>query len=157
MTAKRARNLAFSAIVLIAAAIWIFPPYWALTTSLRSENRIISDAGVLIDELNFSAYIDVLSTSKLPLWYLNSVGTSVIITVIVLLTGIAMVSKLPYTHVMNRYLRGKANVNTIALYVIVALLLLIYPQWTLAIGFVCYAISAPAWQISKRLKLSQRA
>ena len=87
MTAKRARNLAFSAIVLIAAAIWIFPLYWALTTSLRSENRIISDAGVLIDELNFSAYIDVLSTSKLPLWYLNSVGTSVIITVIVLLTG----------------------------------------------------------------------
>ena len=36
MTAKRARNLAFSAIVLIAAAIWIFPLYWALTTSLRS-------------------------------------------------------------------------------------------------------------------------
>ena len=76
MTAKHARDLAFTGIVLIAAAIWIFPLYWALTTSLRSENRIISDAGVLIDELNFSAYIEVLSTSKLPLWYLNSVGTS---------------------------------------------------------------------------------
>lgn len=87
MTAKHARDLAFTGIVLIAAAIWIFPLYWALTTSLRSENRIISDAGVLIDELNFSAYIEVLSTSKLPLWYLNSVGTSVIITAIVLLIG----------------------------------------------------------------------
>jgi CDP-diacylglycerol--serine O-phosphatidyltransferase len=85
-----------------------------------------------------------------PLWLVETTRYAMI--VIVLLTGIAMVSKLPYTHVMNRYLRGKANVNTIALYVIVALLLLIYPQWTIAIGFVCYAISAPAWQISKRLK-----
>ncbi|EAR51058.1 hypothetical protein OG2516_04149 [Oceanicola granulosus HTCC2516] len=87
MTAKRARNIAFTALVLIAAAIWIFPLYWALTTSLRSENRIVSDAGILMDELNFSAYIDVLSTSKLPLWYLNSVGTSLIITFLILLTG----------------------------------------------------------------------
>lgn len=87
MTAKQGRNITFAALVLIAAAIWIFPLYWALTTSLRSESRIVSDAGVWIDELNFSAYIEVLSTSKLPMWYLNSVGTSVIITVIVLLTG----------------------------------------------------------------------
>lgn len=87
MTARTARNLAFGAIVLIAAIIWIFPLYWALTTSLRSEGRIISDAGVLIDELNFSAYIDVLATSRLLLWYVNSVGTSLIITVIVLIIG----------------------------------------------------------------------
>ncbi|WP_417280401.1 carbohydrate ABC transporter permease [Celeribacter sp.] len=88
MTAKRARNIAFTAIVLIAALIWIFPLYWALTTSLRSENRIVSEgAGLLIDELNFSAYISVLSNSKLPIWYLNSVGTSLITTVIVLVTG----------------------------------------------------------------------
>ncbi|MBV6636512.1 MAG: carbohydrate ABC transporter permease [Mameliella sp.] len=87
MTVKRARDLTFSGIVLIAAAIWIFPLYWALTTSLRSENRIVSDAGVIIDELNFSAYLSVLSNSKLPMWYFNSVGTSLIITVIVLVTG----------------------------------------------------------------------
>lgn len=87
MTMKQARNIAFTGIVLIAAGIWIFPLYWALTTSLRSENRIVSDAGVLIDELNFSAYAEILSNSKLPLWYLNSVGTSLVITLIVLVTG----------------------------------------------------------------------
>ena len=70
---------------------------------------------------------------------------------VVLLTALAMVSKLPYTHVMNRYLRGKANVGTIATYVIVALLLLIYPQWTLAIAFTGYAISAPSWWAWKRI------
>ncbi|GGC22353.1 sugar ABC transporter permease [Marivita lacus] len=87
MTARRARNFAFSGIVLIAAMIWIFPLYWSLTTSLRSENRIVSNAGVLIDELNFASYIEVLSTSKLPIWYLNSVATSSITTAIVLVTG----------------------------------------------------------------------
>ncbi|RYH04961.1 carbohydrate ABC transporter permease, partial [Tropicimonas sp. IMCC6043] len=56
-------------------------------TSLRSEERVVTDAGVLIDELNFKAYIEVLSNSKLPLWYINSVGTSVIITFVVLLFG----------------------------------------------------------------------
>jgi multiple sugar transport system permease protein len=88
MTSKRARNLAFTLIVLIAAAIWIFPLYWALTTSLRSESRIVSDgAGVLLDEVNFTAYSQVLATSKLVRWYVNSVGTSVTITLIVLLFG----------------------------------------------------------------------
>jgi CDP-diacylglycerol--serine O-phosphatidyltransferase len=70
---------------------------------------------------------------------------------IVLLTALAMASKLPYTHIMNRYLRGKANVNTIALYVIIALLLLIYPQWTLAVGFTGYALTAPSWWLYKRV------
>ncbi|MBK4216711.1 carbohydrate ABC transporter permease [Paracoccus caeni] len=88
MTAKRARNLAFAALVLIAAMIWIFPLYWALTTSLRTEGRIVSDsAGVLLDEINLAAYREVLSTSKLARWYANSIGTSLTITGIVLLFG----------------------------------------------------------------------
>lgn len=87
MTAKQWRNTSLTALILIAATIWIFPLYWALTTSLRSELRVVSDAGVWMDELNFTAYANVLSTSKLPLWYLNSVGTSLIITALVLLFG----------------------------------------------------------------------
>lgn len=71
---------------------------------------------------------------------------------VTLLTALAMVSKLPYTHFMNRYLRDRAKVGTIAMYVIVALAILIAPQWTLAIGFTCYALSAPAWQVWKRLQ-----
>lgn len=78
-------------------------------------------------------------------------GTRYAMIGVVLLTALAMVSKLPYTHIMNRYLRGRANVGTIALYVIVALLLLIYPQWTLAIAFTSYAMTAPSWWVWKRL------
>ncbi|MEM9021787.1 MAG: CDP-alcohol phosphatidyltransferase family protein [Planctomycetota bacterium] len=69
---------------------------------------------------------------------------------VMLLTGLAMVSKLPYSHVMNRYLRDRAGVGTIAMYVVVGLLLLIYPQVSLAAGFTLYALSAPVgWCLRK--------
>lgn len=70
---------------------------------------------------------------------------------IVLMTALAMVSKLPYPHIMNRYLRGKANIGTVAIYVIVALLLLIVPQWTLAVAFTGYALTAPTEWLYKRV------
>jgi len=74
---------------------------------------------------------------------------------VTLLTALAMVSKLPYTHVMNRYLRDRAKFGTVAMYVIVALLLLIAPQWTLAFGFVAYALSSPAWWVYKRITVKR--
>jgi len=82
---------------------------------------------------------------------LTAVTSILTVFTIPLLTALAMVSRLPYTHVMNRYLRDNAKVGTIAMYVIVALLLLIVPQWTLALGFVAYALSAPAWWVYKRV------
>ncbi len=69
---------------------------------------------------------------------------------VMLLTALAMVSKFPYTHVMNRYLRDRAKIGTVAMYVIVVLLLLIVPQWTLAFAFVAYALSAPSWWLWKQ-------
>lgn len=85
---RKLEDLALTLITLIAAAIWIFPLYWAFVTSLRSEDRVVSDqAGLLLDEFNFSAYYDAIFNSSLTSWYLNSIGTSVIITAVVLLTG----------------------------------------------------------------------
>lgn len=72
---------------------------------------------------------------------------------VLLLTALAMVSKLPYTHVMNRYIRDRAKVGTVAAYAIVGLLLMIAPQWSLAGGFTAYALSAPAgwvWRKARR-------
>ena len=71
---------------------------------------------------------------------------------VMLLTALAMVSKLPYSHVMNRYLRDRAGVSTIAMYVIVGLLLLIYPQISLAVGFTVYAVSAPLGWVVKKVR-----
>lgn len=80
-------------------------------------------------------------------------GARVAMLVVLLLVALAMVSKLPYIHVMNRYIRDRARFGTVAMYIIVGLLLLIVPRWSLAGGFVAYALSAPAgwaWRIAKR-------
>ncbi|MDT1062467.1 carbohydrate ABC transporter permease [Paracoccus sp. CPCC 101403] len=85
---RRFENLALTAFTLVAGAIWIFPLYWAFVTSIRTENRVVSEhAGLLPDEFNLSAYYDALFNSSLLKWYVNSIGTSLIITAVVLVVG----------------------------------------------------------------------
>lgn len=72
----------------LAAAIWIFPLYWAFITSVRSEERVVSDAaGVMPDEFNLGAYVDILWNTNIINWYINSIGTAVIITATVIVSG----------------------------------------------------------------------
>jgi multiple sugar transport system permease protein len=71
-----------------AAALWIFPLYWAFITSIRTEERVVSrGAGILPDEFNLSAYADILWNSNIISWYINSIATSLIITVTVIVSG----------------------------------------------------------------------
>ncbi|SFA72613.1 carbohydrate ABC transporter membrane protein 2, CUT1 family (TC 3.A.1.1.-) [Rhizobium sp. NFR07] len=72
----------------LAAALWIFPLYWAFITSIRSEEKVVSsEAGVLPDEFNLTAYADILWNSNIINWYINSIGTAVIITFTVIVSG----------------------------------------------------------------------
>ncbi|MCC7145522.1 MAG: CDP-diacylglycerol--serine O-phosphatidyltransferase [Phycisphaeraceae bacterium] len=76
-----------------------------------------------------------------PLWVLKT--SAVGILAVMILVAWAMVSRLPYVHVPNRYLRGKAPFGYFVMAVVVILLLLIAPQWSIAMGFTAYALSAP--------------
>ncbi|MBT9382252.1 carbohydrate ABC transporter permease [Pseudooceanicola sp. CBS1P-1] len=88
MTRRRLENIALAGITLTAGAIWIFPLYWAFVTSIRSDARVVSDgAGLIPDEFNPTSYVDALFNTSLIDWYINSIGTSLIITVVVLVTG----------------------------------------------------------------------
>jgi CDP-diacylglycerol---serine O-phosphatidyltransferase len=75
---------------------------------------------------------------------------------IMLLTAFAMISRMPYVHVINRYLRGRAPFGYVAMGVVVLLLLSVAPQWSIAIAFVSYALSAPITRLL-RLRGSRRA
>lgn len=87
-TARRVENSVLTLITIVGAAFWVFPLYWAFVTSIRSEDRVVSDeAGLLPDELNLASYIDVLFNTKLLNWYMNSIVTSVIITAVVIVSG----------------------------------------------------------------------
>ena len=85
---RKIENGVLTAVTLAAAAIWFFPLYWAGATSLRSENRVVSDeAGLLADEFNPASYIDAFLNTKLVSWYVNSIATSLIITLVVIVSG----------------------------------------------------------------------
>ena len=84
MNTRRVENGVVTAFTVIVALLWIFPLYWALVTSLRSEDRVVSRPGLLPDEFNFSSYADALFNTQLLTWYVNSVGTAVIVTVVVI-------------------------------------------------------------------------
>ncbi|RMC31591.1 carbohydrate ABC transporter permease [Paracoccus alkanivorans] len=85
---RRVENIALTCITLLAGIIWIFPLYWAFVTSIRSEDRVVSEAaGLFPDEFNISSYVDALFNTSLIDWYINSIGTSLIITLVVLVTG----------------------------------------------------------------------
>lgn len=85
---RRIEDAALTGATLLAAAVWFFPLYWAFVTSIRSEDRVVSpEAGLLPDELNLSSYVDAVLNTRLLTWYLNSIGTSVILTVVVIVSG----------------------------------------------------------------------
>jgi multiple sugar transport system permease protein len=85
---RRIEKNVLTGLTLFAGMVWIFPLYWAFVTSIRTESRVVSpESGVLPDEFNISAYRDAIFNTQLTNWYINSIGTSAIITVVVLLTG----------------------------------------------------------------------
>ncbi len=75
-----------TAFTLVMAALWMFPLYWAVVTSLKRENDVLANPPSWLPiPLTFNAYRAVLTESGLLRWYWNSVVTGVIITFVVVL------------------------------------------------------------------------
>lgn len=68
-------------------------------------------------------------------------SAAVAMVCIALLMALAMVSKLRYPHVLNKWIRRRADLRTLVIIVILAGLLMIHPQGSLAAVMVVYAIS----------------
>ncbi|HLP69486.1 MAG TPA: carbohydrate ABC transporter permease [Rhizobium sp.] len=81
---RRLENLVLTVFTFSAALVWIFPLYWSFVTSIRSEENVVGNASLLPDEFRLSAYVDAIFNTKLMVWYFNSVGTAMIVTVTVL-------------------------------------------------------------------------
>ncbi len=65
------------------AAIWFFPVYWALATSFKTDDEAVRKGVNLLPEaLHLDGYAFVIQNSDLPIWYVNSIITSVAVTVI---------------------------------------------------------------------------
>ena len=76
---------------------------------------------------------------------------------IMLLAAFAMVSRLRYVHVLNRYFRNRARFGAVTRIVVILLLLMIDVQAAMAAAFVLYALSAPSrwlWQKLARRRVA---
>ena len=84
---KRRFNLGavlLTGLTVIAAAIWFFPLYWALITSIRTDDEAVRAGFDLIPDVpTLGGYIYVILNSNIMRWYLNSTLTSVSITFLV--------------------------------------------------------------------------
>ncbi len=85
---RRIENAVLSVLTLAAALVWIFPLYWTLVTSIRSDENVAGNTSLLPDEFRLQAYVDAILNTRLLTWYFNSVGTAVIVTVLVLFISV---------------------------------------------------------------------
>jgi CDP-diacylglycerol--serine O-phosphatidyltransferase len=76
-------------------------------------------------------------------WVLARICTYAL-PLVVLATGLLMVSDIRYPHIVNRYLRGRRSLARLLFVLILLLLLVVWHQYTLGIGMLAYAFYGPA-------------
>jgi multiple sugar transport system permease protein len=70
----------------ISAVIWFFPVFWAMSTSLKTDDEAVRPGLNLLPEApSLDRYFYVIQNSNIGIWYVNSTITSVAITVLVLM------------------------------------------------------------------------
>ena len=69
-------------LTVLAAAIWFMPIYWAIVTSLRSDEDTVREFTLWPSDPTISGYIFGITNSNLPIWYLNSTIVSVSVTIV---------------------------------------------------------------------------
>lgn len=77
-------------------------------------------------------------------------ASALVMVGVMLLAALAMVGRLRYVHIVNRYIRGRARFGKFAWVVMALLLLTIAPQASAAAVFVVYSLSAPVWWLLSR-------
>ncbi|MEZ4630598.1 MAG: carbohydrate ABC transporter permease [Deinococcales bacterium] len=79
-------SLVGTVFTLIMAGIWIFPIYWAVVTSLKNEEDVLTTPPEWLPRpLSFQAYSFVILKSPILRWYLNSAIVSLGTTFLVIL------------------------------------------------------------------------
>ena len=83
-------GLLISGFTFVFAIIWAFPMYWAMVTTFKPESDVVR-AGLRLwpEHFTLDAYWQVLTHTKIVLWYANSLFTSIAVTVIVIVMSAA--------------------------------------------------------------------
>jgi len=80
-------SILLTILTVICAAVWFFPLYWAVATSLKHEEEVVGPLQLVPLHPTLAGYQYVLTHSNILIWYLNSTITSLAITVLVITIG----------------------------------------------------------------------
>jgi multiple sugar transport system permease protein len=79
-------GLIITLVTVVGAIIWAFPLYWGLVTTFKHEYEIVRPGFQPWPEhFTFENYVHVLLQTKIGYWYINSLITSVAVTVLVVM------------------------------------------------------------------------
>jgi len=78
-----------------------------------------------------------------------------LLPLVVLVTGLLMISTIRYPHVINRWLRGKRSLPLLIVGVIVVLLVFVAHRYVLGVGCLAYALYGPFMLAYLRLRRQQ--
>jgi len=67
-------------LTIISAFLWFFPVYWAIATSVRTDDETVKEFSLLPSNPTLVNYIFDIQNSKLAIWYLNSTIVAVSVT-----------------------------------------------------------------------------
>ena len=83
---QRIPNILLSLLTAIFAVSWIFPVYWAVATSIKHEVDVTSENTEIVPtSMTLIEYARVFKESNILTWYINSLGTSILITLLVII------------------------------------------------------------------------
>lgn len=83
---QRIPNILLSLLTAIFAITWIFPVYWAVATSIKHEVDVTSEnIEIFPTSMTLVEYVRVFKESNILTWYINSLGTSILITLLVII------------------------------------------------------------------------
>jgi multiple sugar transport system permease protein len=83
-------GLVITILTVLAAIFWAFPIYWALVTSFKPEQDVVRPGIELWPKrFTFEAYTFTLFQTKIGLWYMNSIITSLAVTFLVIVMSAA--------------------------------------------------------------------
>ncbi len=83
-------GLIITVVTFLGAILWAFPIYWTLVTTFKPEQDIVRPGvDFFPDRFTLEAYTHVLFNTKIGLWYVNSLVTSAMVTVLVIMMSAA--------------------------------------------------------------------
>lgn len=142
---------------LFARVIWAIAAIYVACTALRlARFNVESGSNLLADHLMFRGLpspgaagcvssLILLHQHYVPAtdfpWAARVTGLGM--AFILLLCALGMVSRLPYAHVVNMYMRGHRNFGYVVRLAIILAFAAFLPTLALAISFTAYALSAP--------------